>query len=186
MKNTNISIIVIAAIITLAVPAIGYVAFGYIPAVLFLVGYLSGFMLWLVVPTHGSFTSIRIWFWVTFLLFIGHRVEEKVSGFFDTLAEMTGVAKPEIISIPIILLLIVSVGAWILAPVLASKKHPLGYFLVWTFFASMGITELAHFIFPLFRDQPYGYFPGMLSVIVLAPCAWIGMYKFSNANKVTV
>lgn len=55
-----------------------------------------------------------------------------------------------------------------------------GYFLAWTFFASMGITELAHFVLPFLTDKPYGYFPGMYSVIVLAPVAWWGMYKLSK------
>jgi hypothetical protein len=95
---------------------------------------------------------------------------------------MTGTVKPQILSIPIILLLVVSVGAWVAAPVLSAKKHPLGAYLVWTFFASMAITELAHFVFPLFRDQPYGYFPGMLSVLILAPVAWYGIWKFRNVK----
>jgi hypothetical protein len=172
--------ILIAALITLAVPLIGYLSFGIVPAALFFVGYFSGFILWLLVPNTAPFASIKWIYWITFLLFVVHRIEEKVSGFFDTLAEMTGIAKPEIVSVPIILLLITSVGAWILGPVMASKRHPIGIYLVWTFFASMGVTELAHFVLPFFRNEAYGYFPGMASVFVLAPVAWYGMIKFKN------
>jgi hypothetical protein len=39
----------------------------------------------------------------------------------------------------------------------------------------MGITELAHFIFPVLVNEPYGYFPGMASVLVLAPRTWWGI-----------
>lgn len=175
--------IVIAGLVTLAVPAIGYISFGIVPAVLFLIGYLGGFILWLTIPETTPFSSIKNIYWFTFMLFLLHRVEEKVSGFFDVLAEMTGTPKPEILSVPIVLLLIISVGAWLGAPILAARKQPLGIYLVWTFFASMGITELAHFVFPLFRDEPYGYFPGMLSVFVLAPVAWYGMARFKNVKS---
>jgi len=37
------------------------------------------------------------------------------------------------------------------------------------FYTAMGITELAHFFFPFFSAEPYGYFPGMASVVILAP-----------------
>ncbi len=175
--------ILIASVFTIAVPAIGYVSFGIVPAVLFFIGYVGGMVIWLIVQTTAPFKSIKWIYWLTFLLFFLHRVEEKVSGFFDELAEMTGVPVPDIVSIPIILLVLISVGAWIIGPWLASNGYAFGIYLVWTFFASMGITELAHFVLPFFRDEPYGYFPGMLSVLVLAPVAWYGIYKFSNYNR---
>jgi hypothetical protein len=171
---------VIAGVITIAIPAVGYISFGPVPALLFLIGYLGGLILWLSVKATTSFSRIKWIYWFCFMLFLVHRVEEKVSGFFDVLAEMTGVSKPEVVSLPIILLLILSVGAWLFGPFLASRENQTGKYLVWTFFASMGITELAHFIFPLFRDVPYGYFPGMISVIFLAPVAWYGIYKYSR------
>lgn len=169
-----------AVLITAAVPAIGYLSLGAIPALLFLIGYLAGFVFWVLMPDNTSFGSVEKLYWLTFGLFVLHRVEEKVAGFFDVLAEMTGVPKPEVASVSVIALLVASVGAWLLGPTLARRQHSLGGFLVWSFFASMGITELAHFVFPFFRDEPYGYFPGMASVIVLAPVAWYGMYKFSK------
>lgn len=36
----------------------------------------------------------------------------------------------------------------------------------------MGVIELAHFVFPLFGGRPYGYFPGIMSVVPLARAAW--------------
>jgi len=55
--------------------------------------------------------------------------------------------------------------------------------MAWSLFASMGITELAHFFLPFMTTDPYGYFPGMASVIVLAPLAWWGMAGMIRANQ---
>ena len=175
-------VIVFALVFTVAVPAIGYVSFGPWTALLFLIGYLAGFILWMVVPTTTSFAPVMVLYWVTAYLFFVHRVEENLLKFQEELSKLTGVPVPEVTSFPIILLLVASVGAWLLAPFLARRRYALGYYLVWTFFASMGITELAHFILPLFTPGPNGYFPGMISVLVLAPAAWLGMGRLSRRN----
>lgn len=104
-------------------------------------------------------------------------MEERFSGFFDRLEEITGVATPAILSWDVILLVLLSVGAWLLAPIALERWPPVGRYLAWTFFASMGVTELAHFVFPLIVAGPYGYFPGMASVVLLAPAAWWGMAR---------
>jgi hypothetical protein len=46
----------------------------------------------------------------------------------------------------------------------------------------MGITELAHFVFPFFRAAPHGYFPGMLTVLALAPAAGWGVRKLATSR----
>lgn len=74
------------------------------------------------------------------------------------------------------LLVFVSVGAWLLVPVLIKRGYEFGYYLAWTYFTAMGITELAHLIFPLIKGSAYGYFPGMASVVLLAPVAWWVIY----------
>lgn len=178
------STVIAAAIFTIAVPAIGHLSFGPWPALLFLIGYLGGFILWVVLPMRAPFSRIKGLYWATFALFILHRVEEKVFGFFAKLSELTGVPVPEIASPPIVLLLVMSVGAWFLGPLLYSRGHAFGHYLVWTFFASMGITELAHFVLPLFAPEPYGYFPGMLSVIPLAPVAWYSMWSLTRKASI--
>jgi hypothetical protein len=103
--------------------------------------------------------------------------------FFARLADIANVPIPEILSWPIIVLLILSVGAWIAGPFLYSRGHAFGHYLVWTFFASMGITELAHFVFPLFTQDAYGYFPGMLTVFPLAPVAWYSMWRITKQGS---
>ena len=70
------SIIIAALLFSLAIPAIGYVYLGPLVAFLFLIGYLGGFLLWMLVPAKAPYASIRIPFWVTLLTFILlHKVE---------------------------------------------------------------------------------------------------------------
>lgn len=162
---------------TIAILLLGYISFGIWTTLVFVSGFLGGFLLWLFIQVRPPFKQFKTAFWLTFILFLLHRIEEKVFGFFDKLAQITSAPKPGTFSLSIILLILMSVGAWLLIPILVKKGYEFGYYLVWTFFAAMGITELAHFIFPLFTDQPYGYFPGMASVVVLAPAAWWGITR---------
>ncbi len=173
-------IVITALIFTLAILTLGYVSFGFFTTLIFTSGFLGGFILWMIVPTVTSFAPIKVPYWLTLVAFIIHRVEEKVCGFFDALSKMTDVPTPEILSWQIILLVLTSVGAWLLVPILMKRGYQFGQYLAWTFFAAMGITELAHFIFPFFVDGPYQYFPGMASVVILAPLAWWGMWKLSR------
>ncbi len=179
----QLSTILFALLFTGAILTLGYVSFGFWTTLIFTSGFLGGFILWLLIPTQASYASIRFPYFLSFGLFIVHRVEEKLAGFFAKLAEITKVSTPEIISWEIILLVAASVGAWLLIPYTVKRGYAFGYYLAWTFFAAMGITELAHFIFPFFTGEPYGYFPGMASVLLLAPAAWWGMWKLSHNQK---
>lgn len=160
---------------------VGYFSFGIWTTLIFASGFLTGFILWAFIPSSPPFKSFKIPFWLTFAFFILlHRVEEYFSKFQEHLAAIIGTPVPEITSPALIILVLASVGGWLIAPVLINRGYSFGYYLVWTFFAAMGITELAHFVFPFFQPGPYGYFPGMASVIVLAPTAWWGMWKLSK------
>ncbi|MDP2421422.1 hypothetical protein [Sediminibacterium sp.] len=92
-------------------------------------GFFGGYLLWIFVAGKPSFAYIRVSFWVSFSLFITHRVEEKIYGFFDRLSDITGVKTPAISSWPVILLVLVSVVAWVAIPVLVKKGHAFGYYL---------------------------------------------------------
>lgn len=177
------NIIIAAFVFTVAILLLGYFSFGIWTSLIFSSGFLGGFLLWLFLPSVSTFEGIRWPYWIAFFLFLLHRVEEKVMDFFDSLAEITGTPKPEILSFSVIALVILSVGAWLLIPLLMKRGYAFGSYLAWTFFAAMGITELAHFLFPLFTDEAYGYFPGMGSVVFLAPVAWWGMYRLSKSQQ---
>lgn len=147
-----------------------------IPMFLFAFGFLGGFVLWLAIPTSTTFSRIRIPYFLTLAFFVLHKYEERKMAFFPRLSEITGVPVPETDSV-LVYLLYASAGAWLLIPFLVNRGYDFGYYLAWTFFTAMGVTELAHFFFPFFLSTPYDYFPGMASVILLAPVAWWGLYR---------
>lgn len=171
----------IAGFITAGLLLTGYLSFGIWTTFIFAFGFLGGYFVWLFSKDYATWNDIRLPYWLSFAAFILlHRVEEYFSKFQEALSKITGTPVPEISSPALIILVIASVGGWLIIPVLIKRKHPFGYYLAWTFFVSMGVTELAHFMFPLFTDKPYGYFPGMASVIVLVPLAWWGMIKLQS------
>ena len=49
--------------------------------------------------------------------------------FFAFLATVTGVPLPAVTSVPVVLLVVVSAGAWLLVPVLMGRGHPFGRYL---------------------------------------------------------
>jgi hypothetical protein len=178
MKQKPLTIF-FALLFTLVVLILGYVMLGLLPMFLFAFGFLGGFILWLVIPTNASFNAIRIPYFLTFAFFILHKFEERYMDFFPRLAKITGVPVPDTSSW-LVVLLYAFAGAWLLIPFLVKRGYSFGYYLAWTFFTAMGITELAHFIFPFFEGISYGYFPGMASVILLAPAAWWGMKRLGK------
>lgn len=178
--------IICAMLFTITGLVLGYITLGFWAALIFTFGYLGGLALWIIMPVRITLRRILIPYILTLAFFILHKVEERERNFFPALTELTGTPAPDPGSLPAILLYGIA-SIWLLVPVLIWKQYAFGYYLAWTFFASMGISELAHFVFPLFRDQPYAYFPGMWSVIPLAPLAWWGMLSMSrnavNSNK---
>ncbi|MBS1751599.1 MAG: hypothetical protein DI539_27905 [Flavobacterium psychrophilum] len=176
--------IIIAFLFSLLIPVIGYYYLGALYATIFLIGYLGGFILWISLPSRASWTFLKIPYWLTLFAFLFlHKVEENRMKFFEVVsAKITGGTVPEFSVGLIIGLLVLPIGAWLILPLLLKKKHELGYYAVWTLFASMGISELAHYVFPFMTNEPYGYFPGMLSVVVLAPLAWWGMYRLVKGD----
>jgi hypothetical protein len=168
-----------ATLFTLAVLTLGYILLGLLPMFLFAFGFLGGLIVWLFVPSSSSFQAIRTPYFLALALFVVHKLEERFLGFFPALSQITGVPMPESGSF-LAILLYAFAGTWLLIPWLIGLSHQFGYFLAWTFFTAMGVTELAHFVFPFFTGEPYGYFPGMASTVVLAPIAWWGMWRLGD------
>lgn len=179
------SAIAFALLFSLAIPIFGYIYTGWSIALLFLIGYFTGLWLWLVIPAKVSFATIKAPYWVTLIVFLFlHKVEENRMKFFEVVGEkITGVPVPEVTPLLVITLLILPIGGWLLIPYLVKRGYDFGYYLAWTFFASTGIIELAHFIFPLLTNEPYGYFPGMITALPLAAAGWWGMYQLSKSSR---
>ena len=165
-----------AGLLTVAILVVGYVALGWWLMLLFAFGFVGGFFLWLLFPAAVSFRAIRGPYFAALGLFVVHKWEERHFDFFPALARLTGVPPPESGS-ALAVLLYAFAGAWLLVPLLVGRANPFGYYLARTLFTSMGVTELAHFVFPFFTAGPYSYFPGMGSVVGLAPVAWWGIWR---------
>lgn len=164
----------------LAALIFGYMSFGFWASLIFTAGFLGGYILWLSIPTRSSWAYLSPPYFLTLAFFAIHKIEEKHFLFTQALSNLTGGPIPQLTSFPVIMLLVLSIGSWLLAPFLVSRGYAFGYYLMWTFFANMGIAELAHFIFPFFTGKPYGYFPGMASVFLLAPAAWWGLRRLKK------
>jgi len=170
------SLVTLAAIVlTAAILAAGYFALGFWTMLIFTSGFVTGLALFFVCPRIVPFSAIRWPFFIVFGLFVVHRVEEYLFDFFDNLAEITKVATPDLTSPSVVLMVTLSVGAWLLVPFLTGRTR-FGTYLAWTFFSAMGITELAHLlVFPIIIGRPFAYFPGAASVVLLAPASWWGL-----------
>lgn len=178
-KIRKYPVVISALLFTLAILALGYVMLGLLPMFLFAFGFLGGFILWILIPTNAPFAAIKVPYFLTLGFFVLHKLEERYLDFFPALSQITGVPVPDTGSI-LVFVLYAAAAAWLLIPFLLKRGYAFGYYLAWTFFTSMGVIELAHFFFPFFLEWPYGYFPGMASVILLAPVAWWGMYRLAS------
>jgi hypothetical protein len=151
--------ILLAFLFSLVVPALGYAYLGQFYSLLFLVAYLGGFALWLFAP-KPPWPSLQRPFWLTMTaFFVFHKVEETRTSFFAVVSKkITGTSVPEITAGLIIGLLVLPVGAWLSIPYLVKRGYELGYYLIATFFVSMGVTELAHYFLPSLRASLTGTF----------------------------
>lgn len=181
MKKST-KIISIAFILIWIIPILGYFNIGLIPAIIFFIGFFGGFMFWVFSPAYASWKSIRWPYFLTLALFVVHRIDEERSGFFEELTKFTNVEYPDTITVQGVLIALCSLF-WLLSPLFIMKNKWYGYFGAWTVFFAMGVSELAHFVFPIFTPEPYGYFPGMITVVPLAPVAWWGMWRLWFAKK---
>lgn len=145
-SRRSFSVIALAAVFTAAIVILGYVLLGFVPMVLFALGFVGGLLFWIFIPAEIPFAAIRVPYFLCLALFVLHKLEERNLEFFPALSRLTEVPTPEEGS-PLAVLLYAFAGAWLLIPWLVGRKHAFGYFLAWTFFASMGITELAYFVF---------------------------------------
>jgi hypothetical protein len=180
-EKTRLTVLTATAF-TAAVLAVGYILLGWVPLFLFAFGYVGGLAIWLLVPSRATYRDIRLPYFIALVLFVAHKAEERHFEFFPALAQITGVVPPEA-GTPMALLLYALASAWLFVPLLMRRGYAFGHYLAWTFFTSMGVTELAHFVFPFFTLHPFGYFPGMATTVVLAPVAWWGMARMAKAPR---
>lgn len=174
--------VITAIILVIAALGIGYLTLGLFPSFHFSLGFVIGLVIWLLIPMRAAWRDISLPYYITLAFFTIHKVEEDKMNFFPELSKLTGALIPSVNSISAILLSLF-VTMWLSIPFLVSKRIALGYFLAWTFFANMGIVELAHFVLPFYTNYTHGYFPGMWSVLPMASAAWWGISRLAGKNE---
>jgi len=137
----------------------GYLSFGFWASLIFTVGFLGGYILWLFVPTGASFRYLSIPYFLTLSLFAVHKIEEKQHAFLQALAKLTGGPVPSDTSFQVIMLLVLSIGAWLLAPFLVARKYAFGYYLMWTFSPIRGSPNLPTLYFRFSQASRTDTFP---------------------------
>lgn len=177
-SKRSTKLVIVAFLYTAVTLLLGYLAFGLLTSLIFSSGFLGGFILWYFFPSKTPYEKLKVPYFACLALFFLHRVEEKYMGFFSFLSEVTNIPTPEILSWEVIGLVAISVGSWLSIPFLLRRGNEFGYYFAWTFFTAMGVTELAHWVvFPFILENPFQYIPGMISVVPLAPVAWIAMRR---------
>lgn len=184
----SLQVVLVALLFSITISALGYISIGLLPSLIWLIGFLGGFIVWLIMPARASWASIKVPYFVTLVLLLIHRfIDEQFFGFFEELEKITGVPFPTAADEPLLYgMTSVLFLVWLFSPILVKYGHPLGYYGAWSFFFVAGVAELAHFIFPLFTPEPYGYFPGMLTVVFLAPVAWWGMWRLYRKKPLLI
>ncbi len=174
--------VAIGAAFSLTMVVLGQLAVGTLVAIVFSTGFVLGWVLWVAVPDRASFDTLKVPYVVALVAYAVHRTEEEVADFVGAIERLTGDQAVDVVS-PVSVTLVVLSVAWMLSPLLVRWGHPLGYYGAWTLFAGFGVLELAHFVFPLMTPEPYGYFPGMWTVPLIAASGWWGMWRLWRGDR---
>jgi hypothetical protein len=163
------AVMVVCLILLLA--GTGYALMGPIPAGIFTVFLIGGFVAWRFTTYGAPAAPERIVapYLLTVILFIVHVLEEYLTGFWSAMTELTGHPISELQ----FMLVAAFIGPilWLLGLVLAYMRTEIGNYLMWAFFVAMTISELAHFVFPI-ASGGFGYFPGLYTAALpLVPAA---------------
>ena len=118
-------------------------------------GFLGGFIIWAILPINTvPYSRIKLPYWLTMGFFLSlHKVEENIFKFQEKLAEITGTLVPEVTQPTLILLVVASVGAWLLIPAMLKRGYDFAYYLAWTFFFSDGNYRTGPLYFTVFQKS---------------------------------
>ena len=174
--------IALALAFTLAIVALGYLTLGTVMAVPFAIGFGSGFLLWLARPLTASFQTVKGPYIAGLIAYAIHRTEEGVAGFVPAMEELGGDVAVSVTH-PLSIALVALSLFWFLSPLLIKRGFAFGHYGAWTLFTAFGILELAHYAFPLFTPEPYGYFPGMWTAPLIVAAGFWGISRMWRGKR---
>ena len=165
-----------ALIFIVAFVGMALVMLGTLPAVVFSVASIGGFILWMFTTykTPIDTQKIIIPYLLTIIFFIIHVYEEYVTDFEVAITDITGfhMLEKNFLTVAAFLAPVL----WITGAILIIKKTHIGFYFLSLMYVAMMFAELSHFIFPFMEDGTFHYVSGMYTAAIpLFPAAY-GFY----------
>lgn len=159
MRNKTSHIIVFFFIV--AFVGMAYHLMGKVPAIVFAVASIGGFVLWRFTTYQTPIDphKVIIPYLVTIILFIIHVYEEYLTDFEVAVTDIFGLHVPEEYFLSIAAFF--APAMWIAGAILLLRRTALGYYFLSFFIVAMTMAELAHYIFPFLEDGTFHYVSGM-------------------------
>lgn len=173
--NKKISLLVVLLII-IGFVGMALVLLGKIPAVIFSVASIGGFIFWMLTTykTPIDTQKVIVPYLLAVVLFIIHVYEEYITDFEVAMTDITGFHMLEKNFLTVAAF--VAPILWITGAILLIKKTHIGYYFLSFFFIAMTMAELAHFVFPFLEDGTFHYVSGMYTAALPLIPAGYGMY----------
>jgi len=152
------------------------VLLGTIPAIVFAVASIGGFVLWLFTTftTPIDTTKVIVPYLLAILLFIVHVYEEYVTDFEVAMTDITGfhMLERDFLTVAAFVAPIL----WITGAILIIKRTQIGYYFLSFFFVAMTVAELSHYVFPFLEDGTFRYVSGMYTAALPLLPAGYGLF----------
>ena len=179
-KATVIGVI----IFVIAFVGMAYNFLGRIPAVVFSVASIGGFILWLFTTYKTPVNPHRVIipYLVTVILFIMHVYEEYLTDFEVAITDIFGFHVNEFTLLTVAAFF--APAMWITGAILILKKTQFGYYFLSFFIVAMTMAELSHFIFPFMEDGTFHYVSGMYTAALPLIPAGYALYIVLREIKI--
>ena len=165
--------LVLPTLLVITLVALAYKLLGPIPAIVFLVAFGGGLVLYINTTWRAEFDTTKIIqpYLLTVLFFMVHTFEEYVTNFEDTVSRMAGRSLSE--SGVLFIIAWIAPIMWVGGALLLIKRWAFGYYFLCAFFVAMVISELSHYVFPFMIDGTFHYESGMYTALLpLLPAAY--------------
>lgn len=168
--------LVIVIMIIAGFVGMGFVLLGKIPALVFAIATMGGFVLWLFTTFQTPIDTTKVivpYLW-TIILFIVHVYEEYLTDFEVAMTDITGfhILEQKFLTVAAFFAPIF----WIIGAILIIKQTQIGYYFLSCFFVAMTIAELSHYIFPFLEDGTFHYVSGMYTAALPLIPAGYGLF----------
>jgi len=170
--NKKISVLLVLVFIAGFI-GMAVVLLGKIPAIVFSVASIGGFVLWMATTyrTPIDTQKVIVPYLFTIILFIVHVYEEYMTDFEVAMTDITGFHMLERNFLTVAAF--VAPILWLTGAILLLKKTHVGYYFLSFFFVAMTLAELSHFVFPFLEDGTFHYVSGMYTAAIpLIPAAY--------------